>query len=150
MCGNDFPHPVEILKRKQCFSNRKKRDRQNRKMSAGGVGKKCPGGKKGKSVGSVRSSEKPGKYSVSEGNSGEKKKCSGGDLNPHALRHTPLKRTCLPFHHPSNWLETKKLAAPEILARLNFQLADFPESPHFGQFQPKRILYGIRSDSNRR
>ena len=28
-------------------------------------------------------------------------KCSGGDLNPHALRHTPLKRTCLPFHHPS-------------------------------------------------
>jgi hypothetical protein len=22
-------------------------------------------------------------------------------LNPHALRHTPLKRTCLPFHHPS-------------------------------------------------
>src|SRR5215831_12009545 len=27
--------------------------------------------------------------------------CSGGDLNPHALRHTPLKRTCLPFHHPS-------------------------------------------------
>ncbi len=30
-----------------------------------------------------------------------KGKCSGGDLNPHALRHTPLKRTCLPFHHPS-------------------------------------------------
>ena len=30
-----------------------------------------------------------------------KRKCSGGDLNPHALRHTPLKRTCLPFHHPS-------------------------------------------------
>jgi hypothetical protein len=28
-------------------------------------------------------------------------KCSGGDLNPHAFRHTPLKRTCLPFHHPS-------------------------------------------------
>ncbi len=22
-------------------------------------------------------------------------------MNPHALRHTPLKRTCLPFHHPS-------------------------------------------------
>src|SRR5580700_7816961 len=28
--------------------------------------------------------------------------CSGGDLNPHAFRHTPLKRTCLPFHHPSD------------------------------------------------
>ena len=27
--------------------------------------------------------------------------CSGRDLNPHAFRHTPLKRTCLPFHHPS-------------------------------------------------
>jgi hypothetical protein len=26
---------------------------------------------------------------------------SGGDLNPYAFRHTPLKRTCLPFHHPS-------------------------------------------------
>ena len=24
-------------------------------------------------------------------------------MNPHALRHTPLKRTCLPFHHPSVW-----------------------------------------------
>jgi hypothetical protein len=33
----------------------------------------------------------------------KKQKCSGGDLNPHALRHTPLKRTCLPFHHPSAW-----------------------------------------------
>jgi hypothetical protein len=31
--------------------------------------------------------------------------CSGGDLNPHALRHTPLKRTCLPFHHPSGGTE---------------------------------------------
>jgi hypothetical protein len=31
--------------------------------------------------------------------------CSGGDLNPHALRHTPLKRTCLPFHHPSDTKE---------------------------------------------
>jgi hypothetical protein len=27
--------------------------------------------------------------------------CSGRDLNPQAFRHTPLKRTCLPFHHPS-------------------------------------------------
>src|SRR3954465_9142052 len=32
---------------------------------------------------------------------GSKEKCSEGDLNPHALRHAPLKRTCLPFHHPS-------------------------------------------------
>src|ERR1700730_1181568 len=46
--------------------------------------------------------------------------CSGGDLNPHALRHTPLKRTCLPFHHPSvrppNLIRNagKQEGAPEI------------------------------------
>ena len=38
----------------------------------------------------------------------EQEKCSGGDLNPHALRHTPLKRTCLPFHHPSKVSESKE------------------------------------------
>ena len=27
--------------------------------------------------------------------------CSGGESNPHALRHMPLKHACLPFHHPS-------------------------------------------------
>lgn len=27
--------------------------------------------------------------------------CWRRDLNPHAFRHTPLKRTCLPFHHSS-------------------------------------------------
>ncbi len=27
--------------------------------------------------------------------------CSRWDLNPHTRRHTHLKRTCLPFHHPS-------------------------------------------------
>ena len=26
--------------------------------------------------------------------------CPRGDLNPHTFRHTHLKRTCLPFHHP--------------------------------------------------
>lgn len=30
--------------------------------------------------------------------------CSRGDLNPHTVRHTHLKRTCLPFHHPSKYL----------------------------------------------
>ena len=25
--------------------------------------------------------------------------CRRRDLNPHGLRHTPLKRACLPFHH---------------------------------------------------
>src|SRR6266487_2184667 len=39
-----------------------------------------------------------------------RKWCSGRDLNPHAFRHTPLKRTCLPFHHPS----LRRLEAREI------------------------------------
>src|SRR5574341_1017529 len=29
----------------------------------------------------------------------EKHWCRRRDLNPHGLRHTPLKRACLPFHH---------------------------------------------------
>src|SRR4051812_18392070 len=41
------------------------------------------------------------KNSVFRENAREGTWCSGGDLNPHAFRHTPLKRTCLPFHHPS-------------------------------------------------
>ena len=28
------------------------------------------------------------------------RQCAGRDLNPHGLPHTPLKRTCMPFHHP--------------------------------------------------
>ena len=35
-------------------------------------------------------------------------------MNPHAFRHTPLKRTCLPFHHPS---ETRKLNEESRKAR---------------------------------
>src|SRR5438309_1195182 len=40
----------------------------------------------------------------------DNKWCSGRDLNPHAFRHTPLKRTCLPFHHPSlrKWIVNVK------------------------------------------
>src|SRR6187549_3345579 len=47
----------------------------------------------------------------------QKRKCSGGDLNPHALRHTPLKRTCLPFHHPSErrkFNEERRKARPDL------------------------------------
>ena len=33
------------------------------------------------------------------------RKCSGRDLNPHALRHTPLKRTCLPVSPPEQIAE---------------------------------------------
>ncbi len=28
--------------------------------------------------------------------------CEGGDLNPHAIRHTHLKRACLPIPAPSH------------------------------------------------
>ncbi len=31
---------------------------------------------------------------------GRKEMCREGDSNPHGFLHTPLKRTCLPFHHP--------------------------------------------------
>ncbi len=39
--------------------------------------------------------------SLGAGQSAGKKWCSGGDSNPHRLPHTPLKRTRLPFRHPS-------------------------------------------------
>lgn len=34
-----------------------------------------------------------------QGSAGRKSWCRRRDLNPHGLRHTPLKRACLPFHH---------------------------------------------------
>src|SRR6202790_1061250 len=46
--------------------------------------------------------------------------CSGGDLNPHAFRHTPLKRTCLPFHHPSEQEERNLYhgrSSPQVFLR---------------------------------
>src|SRR5437660_4804128 len=51
----------------------------------------------------------------------EKFQCSGRDLNPHAFRHTPLKRTCLPFHHPSvRCLDARKCPATCPLSQLSF------------------------------
>ncbi len=41
--------------------------------------------------------------------------CSRWDLNPHTRRHTHLKRTCLPFHHPS-------VSTPNLLWILDFFL----------------------------
>src|SRR5207248_11370595 len=38
----------------------------------------------------------------------KRKLCSARDLNPHAFRHTPLKRTCLPFHHPSERFKDRR------------------------------------------
>ena len=38
-------------------------------------------------------------------------------MNPHAFRHTHLKRTCLPFHHPSV-LWTAKITASDFSASL--------------------------------
>ena len=45
--------------------------------------------------------------------------CRRRDLNPHGLRHTPLKRACLPFHH----FGTRQELAPRncVLASLNPQ-----------------------------
>src|SRR6187549_665882 len=54
----------------------------------------------------------------------QKRKCSGGDLNPHALRHTPLKRTCLPFHHPSEEMSFLPLPEWRFHARQKFRLME--------------------------
>ena len=38
--------------------------------------------------------------------------CAGRDLNPHTLRHTPLKRTCLPISPPARNLKIFFQARP--------------------------------------
>ena len=42
--------------------------------------------------------------------------CRRRDLNPHGLRHTPLKRACLPFHHFGTWQELEK--PPQLRSRV--------------------------------
>ena len=42
--------------------------------------------------------------------------CRRRDLNPHGLRHTPLKRACLPFHHFGTQQELEKL--PQLRSRI--------------------------------
>ena len=38
--------------------------------------------------------------------------CRRRDLNPHGLRHTPLKRACLPFHHFGNRIALRRHMRP--------------------------------------
>ena len=66
-------------------------------------------------------------------------KCSGGDLNPHAFRHTPLKRTCLPFHHPSE-SGKRKFAAAESARKGKISLA--------GQMRPVRFSQVPTEETN--
>jgi hypothetical protein len=47
---------------------------------------------------------------------GRKIWCRRRDLNPHGLRHTPLKRACLPFHHFGTWQELEK--PPQLRTRV--------------------------------
>ena len=42
--------------------------------------------------------------------------CRRRDLNPHGLRHTPLKRACLPFHHFGTQQELEK--PPQLRSRI--------------------------------
>ena len=42
--------------------------------------------------------------------------CRRRDLNPHGLRHTPLKRACLPFHHFGTWQELEN--PPQLRSRI--------------------------------
>ena len=39
-------------------------------------------------------------------------------MNPHALRHMPLKHACLPFHHPSDRLRPDKLLAARTAGKV--------------------------------
>src|SRR5215210_173151 len=43
--------------------------------------------------------------------------CRRRDLNPHGLRHTPLKRACLPFHHFGTRQERNALHLHSRVAR---------------------------------
>jgi len=47
--------------------------------------------------------------------------CRRRDLNPHGLRHTPLKRACLPFHHFGTWQEFEKPPTTAFSRRSNPQ-----------------------------
>ena len=42
--------------------------------------------------------------------------CRRRDLNPHGLRHTPLKRACLPFHHFGTQQELE--TSPQLRSRV--------------------------------
>jgi hypothetical protein len=57
------------------------------------------------------------------------KMCSGRDLNPQAFRHTPLKRTCLPFHHPS--VERGEFSADDSDWQVSFLFLPIPFSSSY-------------------
>ena len=45
--------------------------------------------------------------------------CPRWDLNPHTFRHTHLKRTCLPFHHPGGCKKVSFLLRLSHLCKIN-------------------------------
>ncbi|MEY4526837.1 MAG: hypothetical protein RL768_556 [Nitrospirota bacterium] len=57
----------------------------------------------------------------------EKGWCRRRDLNPHGLRHTPLKRACLPFHHFGYRQELEKL--PQLRSRIAHPLNVLNSTP---------------------
>src|SRR5438132_13554981 len=81
-------------------------------------------------------SEAARKGLIAEGVSSMKSKlCSGRDLNPHAFRHTPLKRTCLPFHHPSfvrqrQTFRRRQWLASGALARAHYGVSPKTQAEH--------------------
>lgn len=53
--------------------------------------------------------------------------CRRRDLNPHGLRHTPLKRACLPFHHFGTLQELEK--PPQLRFRITQTLNVLSSTP---------------------
>ena len=57
--------------------------------------------------------------------------CRRRDLNPHGLRHTPLKRACLPFHHFGN-----RIREAYLVKRRSFPDSDASRFTNYAQ-QPE-------------
>jgi hypothetical protein len=49
-------------------------------------------------------------------------KCSGRDLNPHGLRHTPLKRTCLPVPPPELLRGARRCSEVRTMRKESFRI----------------------------
>ena len=73
--------------------------------------------------------------------------CAGGDSNPQAVRHTPLERTCIPFHHLR--ITTARPLYPTFSLSSNDSKEEFPvvffkpdPKPLKEMPLPKEAIYG--------
>ena len=70
-------------------------------------------------------------------------KCSGRDLNPHGLRHTPLKRTCLPIPPPERFRKGGSFSRRGQSRKCSFDVAGF--SPRGMRHSPADLLGGTNA-----